>query len=142
MTKMSAKSATILVDDSGGTPRDISGDVTSFEIDDGLEAVDVTGFTNLVHQYVGGLTSGKITLNTLWNTAATTGSTTVITGIKGSATSKTVLISPEGSGWNYSGEFLCLGSKASGVPAGAIELGSIEFVVFAGQSAPAWSASS
>ena len=45
MTKMSAKAATINVDDSGGTLRNISGDVVSFEIDDGLEAVDVTGFT-------------------------------------------------------------------------------------------------
>lgn len=142
MTKMSAKGATILVDNAAGSAQDISGDVVSYDIDDGLEAVDVTGFTNLVHQYVGGLTSGKITLNTLWNTDTTTGSTVVITGIKGSTASKTVTISPEGSGWNYSGEFLCLGSKVSGTPDGAIQLGAVEFVVFAGAAAPAWSATS
>jgi hypothetical protein len=141
MTKMSAKAATIMVDDSAGTPQDVSGDVISFEIDDGLEAVDVTGFKNLTHQYVGGLTGGKITLNSLWNTDATTGFTTVITGIKGSATSKTVTIYPEGSGVNYTGEFLCLGLKPGGTPGGAITVGSVEFVVFAGQSAPSWASS-
>ena len=142
MTKMSAKAAVILVDNAAGTPQDISGDVVSFEIDDGLEAVDVTGFTNLVHQYVGGLTSGRITLNCLWNTDSTTGATVVITGIKGSTASKTVIIQPEGSGYNYNGEFLCLGSRVSASPDGAIQLGAIEFVVFAGQAAPAWSATS
>lgn len=127
MAKMSAKGAIITVDDSAGTPRNISTDVKSFSFELNSAPVDITGFVEAVSNFTPGLKSASITLDLFWNTAATTGSLTVLYGILGSTTSKTVSIQPEGSGLTLSGEFMLENISPAGTPADSIGLGSCKF---------------
>ena len=138
MAKFSGKSAIVIVDDSAGTPRTISADVTNYDIEDGAPGQDVTGFGEGNINYIPGQKQQKITLTVLWNTAATTGAMTVLRGIVGSTTSKTVTITPEGSGLAFSGEFMCEGITPSGSADGApISLGTVSFLPMGGVAA-AW----
>ena len=138
MAKFSGKSAIVTVDDSAGTPRTISADVVGYEIEDGAPGQDVTGFGEGNINYIPGQKQQKITLTVLWNTAATTGAMTVLRGIVGSTTSKTVTITPEGSGLAFSGEFMCEGITPSGSSDGSpISLGTVSFLPMGGVAA-AW----
>jgi hypothetical protein len=138
MAKIVGKAAIVTVDDSGGVARIISTDVTAFEINDGLDVPEVTGFSETVTNYIPGQKQQSIRLTCLWNTAATTGSTTVLRGILGSATSKTVAVQPEGTGLTFSGEFMLKSFTPAGQAAsGAIQLGVCEFVPM-GSTAAAW----
>src|SRR5512136_736101 len=104
MAKLSAKAATVTVDDSAGNPEAITTDVQNYTVDYTVGVVDVTGFTE-PQNFVPDVRINKVTLSCLWNTAATTGSMTVLNGIVGSTSSKTLAIVPEGSGLGFSGEF-------------------------------------
>jgi hypothetical protein len=137
MAKLSGKSAVVSVDDSAGSPQIISGDVKGYEIQYEVDPLEVTGFGNGSKNYVPGLIVTGITLDVMWNTAATTGAYTVIKGIIGAAASKTVSVTPEGTGAVYSGEFMCDGFSPKSSPDGIIELGSIHFSVM-GSTAPTW----
>jgi hypothetical protein len=138
MAKMSGKGGVISVDDSAGTARNISADVEGWEIQYEVETPEVTGLGEGSRNYVPGILVTGVTLKGVkWNTAATTGSYTVIKGIVASTTSKTVSITPEGTGAVYSGEFLCKGITPSGDIGGALMLGDVEFVVM-GATAPGW----
>ena len=137
MAKMSAKSAVIIVDDSGGSPQTISADVDSYTIDYSVDAPEVTGFGEGSHNYTPGQKIIGITLDVFWNSAATTGAMTVLSGIVGHATSKTVSIKPDAAGLTLSGEFMLVGIQPTGAPSGAIKLGSCKFVVM-GAVAPSW----
>jgi hypothetical protein len=137
MAKMSGKSAVVSVDDSAGTARAISADVKGYEIQYEVDPLEVTGFGEGSKNFVPGLIVTGITLEVIWNTAASTGAYTVIKGIIGAAASKTVSITPEGTGAIYSGEFMCDGFSPKSSPDGIIELGSVHFSVM-GASAPTW----
>ena len=78
-----------------------------------------------------------ITLDVYWNTTATTGAMTVLKGIVGSTSSKTVSITPEVGGPVFSGEFMCDGIKPASSVDGVIMLGSVHFSVM-GATAPTW----
>lgn len=134
---MSAKGAVIIVDDSAGSPQTISADCESFDIQYDVDAPEVTGFTEGSHNFTPGMKIIGVTLGVIWNSAATTGAMTVLSGIVGHATSKTVSIKPDAAGLTLSGEFMCTGIHPVGTPAGAIKLGSVKFVVM-GAVAPAW----
>lgn len=136
--KISAKGAVIAVDDSAGTPQTISGDVQSYEIEYGVDPLDVTGFGNGSKNYTPGLIVTGVTLTVFWNTTATTGAMTVLKGIVGSATSKTLSITPEAAASVFSGEFMCDGITPQASVDGVIELGSVHFSVM-GAVAPTWS---
>ena len=138
MAKVSAKSAVITVDDSGGTPRTISADVKSYEIEYAVDPLEVTGFGDGSKNYVPGQRVIGVTLDIFWNSAATTGAFTVLNGIIGQASSVTVSITPEVSGPVFSGEFMCDGLTPKGEVNGVIELGSVHFSVY-GATAPSWS---
>ena len=138
MAKITGKGAIITLDDSAGTPRIISADVVSYNIDYSVSAEDVTGFGEGSQNFTPGMLVSKVTLEVNWNTFATTGSWTVIRGIIGSATSKTLAIQPEGTGLTLTGEYMCEGVKISGAAKGSpISLGSVVFDVM-GAVAPAW----
>lgn len=137
MAKMSAKGAIITCDDSGGTPRTISPDVKGYEIQYQVDAPEVTGFTETAHNFVPGQRVVGITLDVLWNSAASTGAMTVLSGIVGKTSSVTVTVQPEGTGLTLTGEYMLTGIAPKGTPSGAIELGSCKFVVM-GATAPAW----
>lgn len=135
--KISAKGAVISVDDSAGTPRAISADVMSYEIEYDVNKQDVTGFNEGAQNFIPSLPVIGVTLDVLWNTTATTGARTVLAGILGNATSKTVTIVPESGGPTFSGEFMLDALNVTATPDGAIKLGSIHFSVM-GSVAPAW----
>ena len=137
MAKQSAKGAVILVDNAAGSPQNVSVDCVSYDIQYAADAIEVTGFTEGSHNFTPGLKIIGINLEFLWNTAATTGSMTVLYPIVGHATSKTVSVQPEGSGLALSGEFMLESIAPSGTPGGAIKLGTAKFVVM-GAVAPAW----
>lgn len=137
MAKLSAKGAIILVDDSGGTPRNISTDVRSFEVEGSINPLNVTGFVEGFKNNVPGLKSAGITLDIISNSAATTGAFTVLRGILGQATSVTVSVQPEGTGLAYSGEFMLDALPVKGAVDGLIEIGSVHFSPM-GTTPPAW----
>lgn len=137
MAKVSAKGCVIAVDDSGGTARTISTDVESYEIQFAVDPIEVTGLNEGSHNFIPGLPVIGVTLNLYWNALATTGAWTVIRGIIGSSTSKTITITPESGGLALSGEFMCDGVQITGSPATDIKLGAVHFSVM-GSTAPAW----
>jgi len=137
MAKISAKGCTITLDDSGGTGRDISDDVESYEIQYAYDVVEVTGMTEGSHNFIPGQLVVGVTLNVYWNTAATTGGWTVIKGILGSTTSKTLIVLPESGEAGINGEFMCDGVTVTGSPASDIKLGAVHFSVM-GAVAPTW----
>lgn len=135
--KVSAKNAVITVDDSTGTPQIISGDVMSYEIEYDVNKQDVTGFGEGAQNFIPGLPVIGLSLDVFWNTTATTGARTVLAGILGSATSKTVSVVPEPGGPTFSGEFMLDALNVSSTPDGVIKIGTTHFSVM-GAVAPAW----
>jgi hypothetical protein len=88
----------------------------------------VTGFGEGSQNFTPGLQVNKLTLNTYWNTAATTGAYTVIRGTIGQAASITVSVTPEATGPVFAGEFMCAGITVGGEAAGSpIGLGAVEY---------------
>ncbi len=65
MAKVSSKNATILI---GGYA--LSPYATSYEINPGLESLDVTGFTEGGINYIPDIANGEINLNMFWDSAA------------------------------------------------------------------------
>ena len=137
MAKTLLKGCIVQVDDSAGTLRNISTDVESVEIEYSAPGGDVTGLTETVINYIPGQTVVSVTLNLFYNSAATTGSWTVVRGIIGSSTSKTVSVQPEGTGLTLSGEYMCEGVSIGATPKSAGKLGSVKFLPM-GSTAPAW----
>ncbi len=126
--KISAKGGAVSVDDSGGSARVISTAVQSYTIDYTVGTVDITGLGE-PQNFTPDVVINKVTLEVLWDTTATTGATTVLRGIIGSTTSKTVAITPEAAGIAFSGEFTCVGIHVGGSAQGsAISLGTVEFL--------------
>jgi hypothetical protein len=84
----------VLMDDSGGTPRDISADVISI---DGLplayDEIEASGFTQ-DHNYLAGQADAQISLEMKFTTTALTGTHTVFSGIVGSNTARTLTVQP------------------------------------------------
>jgi hypothetical protein len=137
MAKQSAKNAIIQVDDSGGTARNISTDCVTFDIEDAVDPLEVTGFTQGFKNNVPGIKTKGITLEVRYNSAATTGAFTVLRGILGQSSSVTVSVQPEGSGLAYSGEFMLDALPVKGSVDGLIEVGTVHFSPM-GSTAPDW----
>ena len=78
----------ILVDDSGGTPRDLCGDLVIGSISGGgvaLDEIDMTGVCNTVYNFLAGHGTSEITATFFMNDTATTGAFTVLNGMNGSS---------------------------------------------------------
>jgi hypothetical protein len=137
MAKFSAKGAVITIDNSAGAAQDVSTDCTSFEIQEDAGALDVTGFGDGSQNFIPGLPVVGITFEFLYDTATTSGATTVLRGILNSSTSKTVTVKPETAGSTLTGEFMLDGLSVSGTPAGELKLGTAHFSVM-GSTKPTW----
>jgi len=77
------KSFRIQFDDSGGTARDLSGDLVPGSVSGGgftFDEADMTGVSNANYNYLRGHAMSEITATFHLNDTATTGATTVING--------------------------------------------------------------
>jgi len=137
MAKVSAKGAVIALDDSAGTARTISTDVESYEIQYAVDPIEVTGMNEGSHNFIPGQLVVGVTLNLYWNAAATTGAWTVVRGIIGSSTSKTLTNTPGAGGVALGCEYKCDGVSITGSPETDIKLGAVHFSVM-GSTAPSW----
>jgi len=138
MAKFSAKNAVIMIDNSAGEAQNVSTDVTSFEIEEDAGAIEVTGFSDGSKNYIPGLPVVGVTFEFLYDTATTSGATTILRGILNSATSKTVSIKPESAGLTLAGEFMLDALNTSGTPDGELKHGTAHFSVM-GSTKPSWS---
>lgn len=83
-----SKSVYILFDDSGGTARNLTGDLVPDSLSGGgfqFDQVDMTGLSESVYNYAAGLAQSTITGQFHMNDTATTGAYTVLTGMQGKA---------------------------------------------------------
>lgn len=135
--KISAKNAVINIDDSGGTPRNVSAAIHTYEIVEDANAKSIAGFGEGSDNFTPTLPVKSIKFECYNDTTATTGLTTVLRGILGSSTGKTVSVTPEVGGQTFSGEFMLKDLGTKGAVDGVIELSTIEFLVM-GATAPAW----
>jgi hypothetical protein len=129
MAKTSAKNAIIIVNSQTIV------DATSYNINYAVDSLDVTAFTDGAHNFAAGMPVREITIDFIWNTAATTGSFTVLQPLVG--TNTTVSIQPEGTGKALSGTFLVVNINPQGTPSSDIKLGSVKFVPGTA-TAPTW----
>lgn len=82
------RSFRILVDDSGGTARNLSGDLVPGSVSGGgltFDEAEMTGVSETVKNFLAGHANSEISANFHMNDTATTGATTVLNGKVGSA---------------------------------------------------------
>ena len=70
MAKISGLGDYVAIDDSGGTLRDISNDITSFTITQGQDLIDVTGIDKSARERLVGLGDCTVTITGVFNGAA------------------------------------------------------------------------
>ena len=70
MAKVSGLGDTVSVDDSGGSARDISNDITDFSINLPQNLLDVAGVDKSVQERLIGLSDGTVTLNGVFDPAS------------------------------------------------------------------------
>ena len=133
----------ILVDDSGGTPRDLCSDLVVGSVSGGgltFDQVDVTGVCETVRNYLAGQADAPISASFHMNDTATTGATTVLNGIVGSAGTVTLQWGENGNAPatgdpEWEGEYLLLSAPVS--LDGNKFVHQVSFVP-SGSTSPAW----
>lgn len=140
--KLAGRFLKVMIDDSAGTPRDVSADIESVDIPDEYGELDTTGFGEGGDNSIPGMPSFPIEINGMMNPAATTGLYTVLKGLLGSYTSKTVTVqvgqnaTPTSGDPEFEGEFWLQKMNISATPKGKVTLkGSMRPM---GSTAPAW----
>lgn len=84
---------TVLLDDSGGTPRDITSSISSIgDIGIAYDQADVTAINDSVMQYLAGRGDADIQFSGPFNNTATTGAHAVFTGLNGANTAATLTV--------------------------------------------------
>jgi len=133
---------TISVDDSGGTARDLSGDLVPGSIGGGglvYDEADMTGVSEAVYNFLAGHATSEITASFHMNDTATTGATTVLNGVDGTVVTITLAwgqgAAPTSGDPDWEGEYVVLSAN--------IALDGNKFVhqcTFkpSGSTAPAW----
>lgn len=92
MAKSSGITTTINIDDSGGTARNVSNDIFSFDVSTPTGLQDITGLDKSAIERLGLLKDGQFTLNGGFNPAATTGLHTVLRTVSSTDVTRTVTI--------------------------------------------------
>lgn len=131
-------------DDSGGTARDLSGDLVPGSCKGGglvLDEIDMTGESNTVKNALAGHGDGTVTAEIIANDTATTGSTTVLHGMVGSDGTLTLQwgsggAAPAASDLEWEGEYVLMGAQLSFSGGRAVH--SCTWKPAAGSAAPAW----
>jgi len=70
MAKQTGIGTYVAVDDSGGTPRDISNDIADYGINIADELLDVTGIDKSARERISGMSDADITLNGTFDAAS------------------------------------------------------------------------
>jgi len=122
MPKLSGKNVKVMIDDSGGTARDVSTNVESIDIPDEYGELDVTGFSDGVVNSIPGMPSSNVELNGNMD-PDTNALYDVLTGIVGgSAGTLTVQVgqnaAPTSGDPEFEGEFWCSKMNISATPTG------------------------
>lgn len=133
----------VLLDDSGGTPRDITDSLDTIG-DVGLtyDQADVTSLNSAIMQYLAGRGDADIQFGGPFNNTATTGAHTVFTGLNGTNTAATLTVqigiraAPTSGDPEFEGEFVVTGYTV-GSDLGAPKWKSSLRPAF-GAAAPAW----
>jgi hypothetical protein len=92
MAKSTGLGASVAVDDSGGTPRTISNDITDFTINTPRPDQDVTGIDKLARERLLLLADFTISLNGVFNPAATTTAHAVFSTVPSSSVNRTTTV--------------------------------------------------
>ena len=138
------KGFVILVDDSGGTARNLCGDLVPGTITGGgvtLDEVDMTGVCNTVYNFLAGHGTSEISATFHMNDTADTGAYTVLTGNNGGSGTITLQYgslgtTPDSGDPEWEGEYVYF--------VGQVENDGGRFVIpvtfrpLSGASAPAW----
>lgn len=91
--KTTSRYIKIMLDDSGGTPRDITSSVKTIGgIGLAYDTVDVTTLNDSIKQYLAGRGDSTIDLGLEFNNTATTGGHVVVSGLNGANTAATLTI--------------------------------------------------
>lgn len=117
------KNTTFSIDDSGGTPRDISEYLNNVNFNPTADTAEVTPFGVDSKGYVPGLKDAQITADVLWD-ATVDG---YLWGILG-GDAGTFSYSPDGGTTTYSGECLCTAYSPGSSVSDAVK-GSVSFQV-------------
>lgn len=97
MSRGHGKNLSCSLDDSAGTPRDITGHVTSVTGLPGNRALaDVTAAGDAGDKSIPGRASASVTINGWLDTAATTGSYVVLNGLRTTTATATIIYGPMG----------------------------------------------
>ena len=137
MAKFAGKDCVVTIDNAAGSPQTVSTDIQSVEIEEDAGALEVTGFGDGSKNFIPGLPVVGITFEFLYDTATTSGATTILRGILNSSTSKTVTVKLESAGSTLTGEYMLDGLNHSATPAGEIKHGTAHFSVM-GSTKPTW----
>lgn len=92
MAKSSGITTTVNVDDSGGTPRNLSNDITSITVATPTGMQDITGLDKSAIERLGLLKDGTVTFNMIFNPTATTGQHAVFRTSSSTDVTRTVTV--------------------------------------------------
>lgn len=134
----------ILIDDSGGVARDLTGDLIPGSLQGGgvtLDKVDMTGVSDAVKTALGGQGQAPITAQFHMNNTETTGAFTVLKDILGDAVTVTLQFgslgaAPDTGDPEWEGEYVLLQNSIN--LSGGRGIITAMFEPMAGESAPAW----
>jgi hypothetical protein len=121
MSKTTAKNGIVLING-----YNFSTFATAYQAEHNMGLVDVTGFSDGGQNFIPGLPSAKLTIDMLWDSTATTGTHAILSPMGNGV----VTIIPEGYALgnpSISMPFTQGNYSPKGEPAGAIQLGSLEF---------------
>jgi hypothetical protein len=141
MSKLTGEHIVVLLDDSGGSPQDVSTDVESVDIPDEYDEVEMTGFSDGAHNSTAGLPSFPVELAGMFNPDANS-LYQVLAGIKGVKSGHTLTVkvgqgaAPVSGDPEFEGEFWCQKMNVSTQPGQKISV-STSLRVY-GATAPAW----
>lgn len=97
LSRTHGKDAVFKIDDSGGSLRDISGHVNNVSgLPSARALADVTAYGDAGERFIPGLQGAQFTVTGNFDSAATTGSATVLNGLRTTTTTSTFEYGPEG----------------------------------------------
>lgn len=108
MAFVHGKGTHFTIDDSGGTPRNLSAYCTEVNFPRDFDMAETSTFGNTYKTFIQGLGSATVSISGRYDSTATTGPDVVLSSLVGAANTATLVYGPEGSTAGrvrYSGEY-------------------------------------